>query len=116
VLEVVAAERGVDTIIATQAMYHVLAGMLGPSPRQTPAFLRGLVDAPGKVRDKDGKPVVIVLPIGGDEVDKIEAEKGRREIRDTYLSTGIPSYPSLERAVRAVAHVAGYYRKLAELR
>ncbi len=115
VLEIVATEREVESIIATQAMYHVLAGMLGPSPRQTPAFLRGLVDAPGNVRDKYGKPVVIVLPVGGDEVDKIEAEKGRREIRDTYLSMGIPSYASLERAVRAVAHVAGYYRKLAEL-
>jgi acyl-CoA synthetase (NDP forming) len=29
---------------------------------------------------------------------------------------GIPSYPSLERALRAVAHVVRYYEKVASLR
>jgi acyl-CoA synthetase (NDP forming) len=116
VLETVASEEGIDTIIATQAMYHILAGILGPSPEQKAAFVRKLVDAPPKIRDRSRKPVVIVLPIGGDELDKLDAERGRREIRDTYLGMGIPSYPTLERAIRAVAHVARYYEKLAELR
>ncbi len=116
VLETVASEQGIDTIIATQAMYHILAGTLGPSPEQKAAFVRSLVEAPPKIRDRSGKPVVIVLPIGGDELDKLDAERGRREIRDTYLEMRIPSYPTLERAVRAVAHVARYYGKLAELR
>jgi acyl-CoA synthetase (NDP forming) len=116
VMETVACADGIDTIIATQAMYHVLAGMLGPPPEQRPALIRALVEVAPKVRDKSGKPVVIVLPIGGDELDKLEAEKGRREIRDTYLEMGIPCYPTLERAVRAVAHVARYYEKVAQLR
>jgi hypothetical protein len=55
--------------------------------------------------------VVIVLPVGGDEVEKVEAEKGRRQIRDTYLGMGIPSYPTLERATRAVAHVVHTMRR-----
>jgi acyl-CoA synthetase (NDP forming) len=116
VLETVACEEGIDTIIATQAMYHILAGILGPPPEQKAAFVRSLVEAPAKIRDRFGKPVVIVLPIGGDELDKMDAERGRREIRDTYLEMRIPSYPTLERAIRAVAHVARYYQKLAELR
>jgi len=115
VLEVVAAAENVDTIIATQAMYHVLAGTLGPVGEERRAFIDALMEAPQRVRDRFGKPVVIVLPIGSDEVDKIDAERGRREIRDTYLKAGIPSYPSLERAVRAVAHVVRYYEKVAEL-
>jgi acyl-CoA synthetase (NDP forming) len=115
VMEAVAAEAGVETIVATQAMYHVLAGKLGPPPEQRAPFIRALMDAPKKTMDKYGKPVVIVLPIGGDEVGKIDAEKGRREIRDSYLEMGIPSYPSLERALRAVAHVVRYHEKVAEL-
>jgi hypothetical protein len=61
-----------------------------------------------------GKPIVIVLPVGGDEVEMAEAERGRREMRDKYLSMGIPSYPTLERAARAVANVAAYYAKLVQ--
>jgi acyl-CoA synthetase (NDP forming) len=44
----------------------------------------------------------------------IEAEKGRRKIRDQYRSMGIPSYPTLERAAKAVANVAAYYAKVAQ--
>ena len=116
VLEVVAAADEIDTVIATQAMYHVLAGTLSPPGEQRRAFVRALVEAPQKIKDKCGKPIVIVLPIGSDEVDKVDAERGRREIRDTYLKAGIPSYPSLERAVQAVAHVARYYEKSAQPR
>ena len=46
----------------------------------------------------------------------MDAEAGRREIRDAYVKMGVPSYPTLERAVQAVAHVARYYGKLAQLR
>jgi acyl-CoA synthetase (NDP forming) len=79
-------------------------------------LIRALVEVAPRVRDSSGKPVVIVLPVGGDELDKLEAEKGRREIRDTYLEMGVPCYPTLERAARAVAHVARYYEKVAQLR
>ena len=116
VMEAVASADNIDAIIATQAMYHVLAGKLGPPPEQRPALIRALVEVAPKVRDRFGKPVVIVLPIGGDELDMLEAEKGRREIRDSYLEMGVPSYPTLERAVRALAHVARYYERLARLR
>ena len=116
VMELVASADGIDTVIATQAMYYVLTGKLGPPAEQRAAFVRALVEAPPKTRDRFGKPVVIVLPIGGDEVEKTEAERGRREIRDTYLQAGIPSYPTLERATRAVAHVVHYHEKLAEMR
>jgi len=115
VVEAVASADNIDTVIATQAMYYVLTGKLGPPPEQRPAAVRALVEVAPKVRDKYGKPVVIVLPIGGDELDMLDAEKGRREIRDSYLEMGVLSYPTLERAVRAVAHVSHYHEKLAQL-
>jgi acyl-CoA synthetase (NDP forming) len=111
VLESVASADCIDTIIATQAMFHVLAGKFGPPPDKRGRFLQGLVGTPARVRDRFGKPIVIVLPVGGDDLGMMEAEKGRREIRDQYLSMGVPSYPTLERAARAVANVATYYAK-----
>ncbi len=111
VLDVVAASQRVDTIIATQGMFHVLGGRFGPPPSQKEAFLQALVEVPARVKDRSGKPIVIVLPVDGDEVEMIEAEKGRRKIRDQYLSMGIPAYPTLERAARAVANVSAYYAK-----
>lgn len=114
-LGVVAAE-GVEAIIATQGMFHVLGGTFGPPPDQRERFLQALVEVPARVRDRFGKPIVIVLPVDGDEVEMIEAEKGRRKIRDQYLGMGIPSYPTLERAARAVANVAAYYAKTASAR
>jgi acyl-CoA synthetase (NDP forming) len=111
VLESVASAACVDTVIATQAMFHVLGGTFRLPPGQQESMLQALVETPTKVRDRVGKPIVIVLPVGGDEVGMVEAEKGRREIRDQYLSMGIPSYPTLERAARAVANAVSYYEK-----
>jgi acyl-CoA synthetase (NDP forming) len=111
VLESVASADCIDMIIATQAMFHVLGGSFGPPPGKRERWLQGLVETPARVRDRCGKPIVIVLPVGSDELQMVEAEKGRREIRDQYLSMGIPSYPTLERAARAVANVATYYAK-----
>ena len=114
VLESVASADCIDTIIATQAMFHVLGGSYGPPPGKRERFLQDLVQTPAKVRDRFGKPIVIVLPVGGEDVGMVEAEKGRRQIRDQYLSMGIPSYPTLERAARAVANVAAYHAKVAQ--
>jgi len=114
VLESVAAADCIDAIIATQGMFHVLQGSFLPPGSDRDRFLRGLVETPAKVRDRFGKPIVIVLPVGGDEVETIEAERERRAIRDQYFRMGIPTYPTLERAAKAVANVAAYYAKAAQ--
>ena len=117
VLEIVGSAGCIDTIIATQAVFFVLGGTFGPlTDSQRERFLQRLVETPARVRDRLGKPIAIVLPVGGDEVEMVEAERGRREIRDQYLTMGIPPYPTLERAARAVANVAAYYAKVAQAR
>jgi acyl-CoA synthetase (NDP forming) len=111
VLETVAAVEGVDTVIATQPLFYLLGGHFPmPEPEE---IVRRLVETPAAVRDKFGKPVVIVLPVGGEEVEMAEAEKGRRRARDRYREMGILSLPSLERVAKAVANVVTYYEKIA---
>jgi acyl-CoA synthetase (NDP forming) len=112
ILESVASADCVDTVIATQAMFHVLGGTFDPVPGQRERLLQGLIETPAKVRDRVGKPIVIVLPVGGDDLEMAQAEEERRKIRDQYLGMGIPPYPTLERAARAVANVADYYAKV----
>jgi acyl-CoA synthetase (NDP forming) len=109
VLETAASADCVDTVIATQALHYVLTGRLGPHPAARRKFVDELIEIPRQIRDRFGKPVVIVLPVGGEELETLEAERGRREIRDIYLGVSIPTYPTLERAARAVANVAHYY-------
>ncbi len=109
VLEAVAAHESVDTVIATQPLFYLLGGHFPwPQPEEV---VRELVEIPAAVRDKFGKPVVIVLPVGGEEVAMTEAEAGRRRARDRYRQMGILALPSLERVTKAVANVVTYYEK-----
>lgn len=111
VLEIAAGVDDIDTIIATQALHYILSGRLSFLFDTGGSFVQDSVNAPVNVKRRFGKPVVMVLPVGSDEVEMIDAEKGRREIRATYLDAGIPVYPTLERAARAIAHVIEYYEK-----
>jgi len=108
VLETVAAVENIDTVIATQPLFYVLGGHF-PMPRDE--TVRMLVEVPAAVRDKFGKPVVVVLPVGGEEVEMAEAEKGRRQARDRYRKLGILALPSLDRVAKVVANVVTYYEK-----
>lgn len=114
VLETVASVENVDTLIATQPLFYVLGGHF---PMESPdEMVRALVDVPAAVRDKFGKPVIIVLPVGGEEVEMADAERGRRRARDRYREMGILALPSLDRVAKAVANVVTYYEKLASTR
>lgn len=116
ILEIAAGVENIDTIIATQALHYILSGKLSFLFDTGGSFVQDSVQAPVKIKRRFGKPLIMVLPIGSDEVEMIDAERGRREIQTTYLNEGIPVYPTLERAARAVANVIGYYEKEAEIR
>jgi acyl-CoA synthetase (NDP forming) len=110
VLETVAGVDSVDTIIATQALFYVfrvtdvLAGMAD--------IAQLLLEAPVAVKERYKKPVVMILPLGGEEVEMAEAETRRRKARDWYRQNGILALPTLERATRAVANVVDYYDRV----
>jgi acyl-CoA synthetase (NDP forming) len=108
-MDTVAAVEAVQTIIATQPLFYLLGGHFDMGPRDQ--IVQALIEVPVGVRDRFGKPVVIVLPPGGEEVEMTEAEKGRRQARDKYREMGILALPSLERVAKAVANVVTYYEK-----
>jgi acetyl-CoA synthetase (ADP-forming)/acetyltransferase len=109
-METVAAVDSVDTIIATQALFYVFRS--SDVLANTDDFAQSLMDAAVRVKERYGKPVVMVLPLGGEEVEMAEAESKRRKARDWYRERGILALPTLERATRAVANVVDYYDKV----
>lgn len=54
-----------------------------------------------KARQKSSRPVVVVSPPGSLDLERLDIERGLSE-------AGIPVYPSMERAARAIANVRRY--------
>jgi acyl-CoA synthetase (NDP forming) len=73
-----------------------------------------LKDIPLTARDKHGKPIIMVLNEEVTDVELIEFEVDRRNLRNYYLSHGIPVYPTVERAVRAITNVVKYNERLSQ--
>jgi len=110
VLESAASARNIDTLIATQAMHLFMYDRMRAFFDTSGSFVQDSLQAPVSIKERFNKPIVMVLPEGGTEVEMMEVEKTRRQFRDFYFSHQIPVYPTLERAARAVAKVVEYWQ------
>jgi len=64
-----------------------------------------------KVKDAFGKSIYVTLSEEVSDEDMVEFEADRRSLRHYYITHGIPVYPTLERAVKALAHVVRYQER-----
>jgi acyl-CoA synthetase (NDP forming) len=112
-LEAVAGSEQIDAII----LGRMFLSVKGPNlvlgmPKSFEEGRDDLRDIPLRVKEKFGKPIIMVL---GEEVTDsgmMEYEADRRNLREYYLSHGIPVFPTLERAVKALTHVVKYQQKV----
>jgi acyl-CoA synthetase (NDP forming) len=109
VFEAVAASEEIDAIILGRMFLSVKGPglVLGFSE----SFEQGreeLKDIPLATKEKYGKPIIMVLNEEVTDVELIEFEVDRRNLRNYYLSHGIPVYPTVERAVKALRNVVKY--------
>lgn len=109
VLETVASSEQIDVIIMRQIFLSVKAtrlviGFSTVSEEEQ----KQLMEIPLIINERFGKTLVMVLEEEMTDTDMIEFEAERRRLRDYYLENGIPVYSTLDRAMRAVAHLAGY--------
>ena len=117
VLEAVAGDEQIDTIM----MGGIQLSVKGPSlafglSKSFEQGRKGLRKIPVRIKEKYSKPIVMVLneetsdagPIG------MEFEADRRNLRDYYLANGIPVYPTLNRAAKALANVVKYKERFHE--
>jgi len=109
VLEAVASSDQIDVIMIRRIFLSVkvsqlLSGSAAPSEEEQ----QQLMEIPVKIKEKYGKPVVIIMTEELNSVDAMELEKDRRELRDYYFANGIPVYPSEQRAFTAVSCLAKF--------
>lgn len=104
-LETVAASPQVDVVVIDQI---ILSGR-----RFYPFGGEGdseVVGIPIKIKERFGKPMVVIFPEIPTKVEHIDLEIEQRQARDLYLAAGIPVYYTLDQGVRAIAAVARYYQ------
>jgi len=109
VLETVASSEQIDVIIMRRIFLSVKATRLVVGFYTVSAEeQKQLMEIPLIINERFGKTLVMVLEEEVTDTDMIEFEVERRRLRDYYLANGIPVYPTLDRAIRAVAHLARY--------
>ncbi len=104
VLEALLTEADLDAVILDGfALYSTLRSRrMGRNPEE-------LAKVPVDIKKKFGKSVVMVLPLEANEFDEVGDVGSWRDACNYYLGEGIPVYPTLERAAKALANLAGYY-------
>ena len=100
-LRLIAAEPGIDLIMVNERVSFHLAFV----SRET---VHSVNEALIEFRKRSAKPLVVVSPPG-------QAEEERRVVEGRLSRAGIPSFPTLERAVRALVNVTSYWRFRAEM-
>ncbi len=106
VLEVIAASEEIDVIILRRIFLSGkgLSLILGEA-EPTEEYQRELMNIPRLIKEKFGKPVIVILHDEVTDSDMLAFEADRRQLRDYYLAHGIPVYPTLERAIKALANL-----------
>jgi len=112
VWESIAGSKDIDTMIATQAMHIFLNDRMSNFFNASETLVQGYLRIPVSIKERFGKPIIIVLPIGSADVEKMDLEKMRRGFRDFSFSHGIPVYSPLEQAAGAVANAVRYYERV----
>lgn len=111
VMELACREADIDVLVVDEIEMAAAMRVPGESARP-PDWFRDLARVPVEIRDRFGKPVVVVLPVEAVRADAAPSEGERRRVRDFFHEQGLPVYLSLERAARALANFTGYHRRL----
>lgn len=72
-------------------------------------FFQQVIEVPITIGKSQQKPFVIVLCTTPTEVEMLKVEGEWRKIKDRYLAAGIPVYPTVERAAKALTNFIAYH-------
>ncbi len=110
VLETVCTDADVDILVVDEIEMAMVIPRGGQASRP-PDLLQEIVRVPLDIKERFGKPVVIVMPVEAISTATLESEGDRRKIRDFYFQNGIPVYLTKDRAAKALANLTAYYRR-----
>jgi acyl-CoA synthetase (NDP forming) len=110
VMETVATEADIDIIIVDEIEMAMFVPP-GNELMRPPEMAREVAQVPVDIKNRYGKPVVMVLPVENIGTATLEAEGARRRVCDYFLEQGLPVYLTLERAARALVNFTGYHQR-----
>lgn len=94
-MQLVAADRRVDIIV----VYENAGTLVSLMTKEVADLINGMIV---KARQKGSKAIIVVSPPGSLDLERLDIECRLSE-------AGIPVYPSMERAAKAIADVRRYY-------
>ncbi|MFC1994751.1 hypothetical protein ACFLVD_01260 [Chloroflexota bacterium] len=109
-----------DAVVICSPVRHPFAEELRSyvfgAPEEEPqrAFQQTL-SLPIAIRDRLGKPVIVVLERELTDVASAGVEVEHRKLMDCCLAAGIPVFPSLGRAARVLANYVRHWESLSLL-
>jgi len=114
-MEHAAKDESIDAVVLMQYVHHITflsrMSLRAPDmPLDKIAWHEPLADECKRVRDAAGVPVIQVLPPVSTEVEKLEVEEILRKWRAASHDRGIPTFPNLDRAMKAISHLNNYWK------
>jgi len=110
VMETVCTDADVDILVVDE-IEMAMAMPRGGQMFRPPEAMQEMVRVPLDIKEKFGKPVVVVMPVEAVSTAWLESEGERRKIRDLFLQNHIPVYLTKERAAKALANLTSYYQR-----
>jgi hypothetical protein len=106
----------VDIAIVSELNMSMATPPPGSAGNPTPdarfgANVAELSRIPVEIKKRLGQPLMMVLPVEANGPEDIRVEEARRQVVNYYLGEGIPVFLTLERAVKALSNVIGYYER-----
>jgi acyl-CoA synthetase (NDP forming) len=113
VMDAAGQDEGIDVLIVIQILFYILYQVRHRMGRDSQplsgfSFQPELLRACQEIKTRYGKPIILAMPDITTEGQRIDLEVEFRKERDIYQAAGFPVFRSLDRAVRALAHVVRF--------
>ncbi len=120
VLDISGELENIDMQVVVQIPYHIIMTMsrMGADPKEEGVRFGHhgeMVAEMRKIRDSSGKPMTLVMRNIAQSSEHVWMEDVWRRSRDMALEAGIPVYPDMKRAFRALSGIIEYYRRRGEV-
>jgi len=116
IMEILAEQKSIRFLVLYQMLFYLLnearkIKSISPELAAKMEYHTELAAAANGIREKTGKPLIVIMPDIASDPAHLEIEQGRIEARFHYTSHGIPCFETTAQAFSVLSRVADYYRK-----
>jgi acetate---CoA ligase (ADP-forming) len=109
VLETIAASDATDVIVIRRIFFSLkVSNMFGGTAAPPMEQQQEMLDIPVEVKNKYGKPILIILDNDLTALEYLDMEGDRRKIRDYFFAHGIPTFLNEDRTFGVISRLARF--------